>query len=127
MDHWMVWAAVIVVLYFLLKPGVPADARLSPAEVRNTMAEQKDLQLVDVRSQAEFGGGRLGGARNLPLGDLGGRLGELNKDKPLIVYCRSGARSSAALKQLRNAGFAQAKHMRGGILAWQGAGYPVSR
>jgi len=127
MDNWMVWAAGAVLLYFMLKPGVPADAKLSPAEVKDAMAKQKDLQLVDVRTKDEFGGGRISGARNLPLGDLGGRLAELSKDKPLIVYCRSGARSSAALNQLRGAGFAQAKHMQGGILAWQGAGYPVGR
>lgn len=127
MDNWMVWAAGAVLLYFMLKPGVPADAKLSPAEVKDAMAKQKDLQLLDVRSAGEFKGSRLSGARNLPLGDIGGRLAELSKEKPLIVYCRSGARSSAALKQLRGAGFAQAKHMQGGIMAWQGAGFPVFR
>jgi rhodanese-related sulfurtransferase len=127
MDNWMVWAAGAVLLYFMLKPGVPADAKLSPAEVKDAMAKQKDLQLLDVRSQGEFSGGRLSGSKNLPLGDLGRRMAELSKDQPLIVYCRSGARSSAALKQLRGAGFVQAKHMQGGILAWHGAGYAVSR
>jgi rhodanese-related sulfurtransferase len=58
---------------------------------------------------------------------LGSRLGELSKDKALVVYCQSGMRSARAIKILRGAGYAKAKHMVGGIAAWQGAGLAVTR
>jgi rhodanese-related sulfurtransferase len=127
MENWMWWAAGAAVLFFMMRPSVPADAKLSPGEVKDAVGKEKALQLVDVRTQGEFSGGHLAGAKNIPVSDIGSRLNELSKEKPLIVYCRSGARSSAALKQLRAAGYAQAKHMNGGIMAWQGAGLPTTR
>lgn len=126
MENWMWWAAGAVVLYLaFFRGGVPGDAHLSPGELRDLLASQKDLQLVDVRTAGEFSSGHLAAARNIPLDQLQGRLGELDKSKPLAVYCRSGHRSSQAIKILRSAGFAQSKHMDGGIMAWQGAGMPV--
>jgi rhodanese-related sulfurtransferase len=127
MDAWIWWVVAAAVLFFVFRPSVPADAKLSPGEVKEAVAKEKALQLVDVRTSGEFSGGHLAGAKNIPVSDLGSRINELDKEKPLIVYCRSGARSSAALKQLRSAGFAQAKHMNGGIMAWQGAGLSVTR
>lgn len=62
-------------------------------------------QIVDVRSSAEFRSGAYPGARNIPLPELGSRLGDLQKDKPVVVYCASGARSAAAAGMLRQAGF----------------------
>ncbi len=62
--------------------------------------------VVDVRSPAEFSGGHVAGARNIPLHALQGRLGELGaKDREVVVYCRSGARSSQAASLLQRAGF----------------------
>lgn len=127
MQNWIWWVAAAVLLYLMMKPSVPADAKLSPGEVKEALGRDRALQLVDVRTGGEFSGGHLAGAKNIPLDQIGGRLMELNKEKPLVVYCRSGARSGAALKQLRAAGYAQAKHLNGGILAWQGAGLPVTR
>jgi rhodanese-related sulfurtransferase len=125
MDNWMWWALGAVVLYMILKPKVPADAKLSPGDVRDALAKDKGLQLVDVRTEGEFGGGHLAGAKNIPLDQIAGRLGDLSKEKPLVVYCRSGQRSAMALNKLRSAGFGQAKHMEGGIMAWRGAGLPI--
>jgi len=62
--------------------------------------------LVDVRSREEFDGGHLPGAKNLPVDVLAGRTRELGpKDRPVVVYCRSGARSGRAASLLRAAGF----------------------
>jgi rhodanese-related sulfurtransferase len=128
MDAWMFWALGAVALFFLIKRGgVPADAKLSPGEVRDALAADKGLQLVDVRTPGEFREGRLAGARNIPLDEIERRLGEISKDKAVIVYCRSGMRSAQALKGLRARGYAAARHLQGGILAWQGAGLPTTR
>ena len=127
MNSWMIWAAVAVVVFYFLKPSVPSAARLSPAKVQEDMKSEKNLQLIDVRTPDEFRSGHLPGARNLPLDGLDAGAKTLDPAKPLIVYCRSGHRSSMALKVLAAKGFTQAKHMEGGLTAWSAAGLSVVR
>jgi len=62
--------------------------------------------IVDVRTPDEFRDGAYPGAKNIPLGDLGSRMGEIPKDKPVILYCASGARSSSAARAMKQAGYA---------------------
>lgn len=126
MQDYVVWGLLAVVAaYLLLRPGVPAEARLSPQALRGRLAAEPGLQLVDVRTPGEFAEGHLQGARNIPLDALAGSLGELSKDKPLALYCRSGNRSGTALRLVRAQGFPQAQHLEGGILAWQREGLPL--
>jgi rhodanese-related sulfurtransferase len=128
MPGWLIWVAIIgVSAVFLFSSNVPKETSLTPAQVKERMDKEQDLQLIDVRTPGEFAAGRLQGAKNIPLHDLQARLGEISKDKPLIVYCRSGHRSASALKLLRRNGFAQTKHMDGGINAWQGRNLPVEK
>jgi rhodanese-related sulfurtransferase len=125
MATWMMWAAGAVVAYFILKPKAPKGANLDPAEVRQWIADKKGLQIVDVRSPSEYQGGHLEGSVLIPLGQLESRLGELDPQRPLIVYCRSGMRSAQALNLLMKKGYPQAKHLGGGIVAWKAAGQKV--
>jgi rhodanese-related sulfurtransferase len=127
MNSWMIWAVVAVVVFYFLKPSVPLAARLSPSKVQEDMQAEKGLQLIDVRTPDEFRSGHLPGARNLPLDGLDASSKTLDPNKPLIVYCRGGHRSSMALKVLAGKGFTQAKHLEGGISAWSAAGFPVVR
>lgn len=124
MGNWIWWAVAALVLFFLLKPSAPAKAVLTAGELRDWMTSKKDLQLIDVRSSDEFNEGHLAGARLLPLNQLGSRLKELDSKRPLVVYCRSGSRSSQALKILLDQGFPEAKHLKGGIMQWAGDGLP---
>ena len=71
--------------------------------------------------------GHLAKAKLIPLQELDKRLAEIDKSKPVLLYCRSGHRSGNALKILQGKGFANAKHIEGGIIAWQAAGLPVTR
>ena len=61
--------------------------------------------VVDVRTPSEFGAGHLPDAVNIPVGELTSRLSELPKDRALVLYCASGARSGRAAAFLRNAGY----------------------
>ena len=61
--------------------------------------------IVDVRTPDEFRDGAYPGAKNIPLSDLGQRMGEIPKDKPVVLYCLSGARSSSAARALKQAGY----------------------
>ncbi len=72
--------------------------------------------LLDVRTPGEFAGGHLEGALNIPIADLEGRLDEVPSDQPVVVYCRSGARSAAAASTLRDRGYQV--HDLGPMSAW---------
>lgn len=78
--------------------------------------------LVDVREKTEWDYGHIGGAIHVPLGQLGGRLNELDPKAPTVVYCRSGGRSSRAASMLIKAGFADVRNLSGGMIAWELAG-----
>ncbi len=69
--------------------------------------------VVDVRSEAEFQRGAYRGAINLPLANLPARLHRIPKDRPVVVYCASGARSAMAARMLRKAGFADVSNAGG--------------
>jgi rhodanese-related sulfurtransferase len=127
MENWMWWAVAGVAVYMAMKPGIPAAAQLSPGDVRDAISASKDLQLIDVRTPEENKAGRIAGSKLIPLGELSSRLGEIDKSKPVILYCRSGNRSGQGLKILFASGYKDAKHLQGGIGAWSAAGLPVAK
>jgi rhodanese-related sulfurtransferase len=81
-------------------------------------------QLVDVRVDHEWDVGRIAGATHLPLAELAERAGEIDKERPVVVYCRGGNRSSMAAAALTAAGYDAAK-LSEGIVGWVDAGLPV--
>jgi rhodanese-related sulfurtransferase len=95
-------------------------------EAAARLQSQPELQLIDVRSGFEFSGGHLPGAKRIGLQELESRCREIDRRKPVLLYCRSGHRSGIALQILRKNGFENAVHLDGGILAWQAAGKSLS-
>lgn len=80
--------------------------RLTASEYKSRFVESKTPHLlVDVRTADEFTGGHIKGARNVPVQEMERKLRELPKDKPVILYCRSGSRSGMALQILQAAGY----------------------
>src|SRR5687767_8423780 len=91
-----------------------------------TVADRLDqLQLVDVRYDKEWQEGHIEGAVNIPEDDLEDRLGELDRNRPVVTVCRAGTRSDDAAEWLRGQGF-EAENLDGGMLAWKWAGLPIS-
>ena len=84
------------------------------------------LVLVDVREPAELRQGRIKGARNIPLGQLGAQLSELDSSTPVAFVCQSGMRSARATKAATKAGL-DAANISGGVTAWSRAGLPLTR
>ena len=84
-------------------------------------------QIVDVREAREFTGalGHIRDARLVPLADLPARMGELDRTRPVVTVCRSGARSAQAALQLATAGFTDVANLGGGMLRWRAAGGAV--
>ena len=99
---------------------------LQAGEARGFLSAHPEALVLDVREPAEWDDelGHIEGARQIPLGELGGRLGEIEawKDKPVVVVCRVGTRSRDACRILTAAGFQQVMNLEGGMVAWrQGA------
>ena len=86
----------------------------------------EDLLLVDIRTAGEIAGGALPAALVLPMHLLPLRLDELPRDRDLVLYCRSGARSYQACAYLMEQGFERALNLRGGIIAWARHGYAIN-
>jgi rhodanese-related sulfurtransferase len=93
------------------------------------LINREDAYIIDVREADEFAGGHLPEARNIPLGKLGERIGELEKfkDRALLVCCAAGVRSEKACRELRKSGFSKMHSLAGGVDAWVAAGYPVKK
>lgn len=82
--------------------------------------------LLDVREAGEWSAGHAHPAKHVPLGALSLKLGQLPRDREILVICRSGNRSMAGAKLLNNAGF-RARSVAGGTLAWARGGLPLAR
>jgi rhodanese-related sulfurtransferase len=83
-----------------------------------------DIQLIDVRMEAEHTAGHIPGSRLIQLPDLAAEAGTLDRDRPVILYCLSGGRSTMATEALSAAGF-DAHNMSGGFRQWHAAGLAV--
>jgi rhodanese-related sulfurtransferase len=89
--------------------------RTSGEEARKLV--EKGAILIDVRTTEEYAQGHIDGAKNIPVQNLDTRMSELPKDKAIVVYCRSGARSSRAMRMLKEKGFTQVYDL-GGMSNW---------
>jgi rhodanese-related sulfurtransferase len=88
---------------------------------------KENTTLVDVREYAEFAGGRVSGAKLVPLSEIEKRHSELDHSHTVYVMCRSGRRSVEAQKRLRSLGFKNVVNVRGGIEAWKQEDLPLER
>jgi sulfur-carrier protein adenylyltransferase/sulfurtransferase len=97
-----------------------ADSTITPRELRDLLDSGRNVALIDVREPAEWDINRIEGARLIPKSsiDSGDGLALLPQDAVAVLYCKTGVRSAAALVAVKNAGFAGALHLEGGIAAW---------
>jgi adenylyltransferase/sulfurtransferase len=92
-------------------------AEVEPAEVKARIARGENVFLLDVREPVEVDEWAYPIGVNIPLGELGDRLGEVPSDQTIVVACRSGHRSASAARALSDAGWT-AENLSGGALAW---------
>jgi len=88
-----------------------------------------DALILDVRDPSEFAAGRIPRSKNVPLAELAKRSDEIVrfKDKPVIVTCGTGSRTTGALKVLKGAGFSNVYALKGGLTSWREATLPVEK
>jgi sulfur-carrier protein adenylyltransferase/sulfurtransferase len=91
---------------------------ITASELASRMRSEPSLRLLDVREPHELEISHLEGATLIPLGQLAGRLSELDSAEEMVVFCKAGTRSARALELLLSAGFRKAKNLKGGINAW---------
>jgi len=99
-----------------------------PQVTADELARRTDTDgpvVVDVRGATEWGSGHLPSAMHIPLGYLSERLQEIPSDRPVVLQCQAGGRSSIAASLLQRAGRTNVSNLVGGIDAWKGAGLPI--
>ena len=99
------------------------DVDVTPDWVRERQ-EWGEIQLIDVREPYEWDAGRLGGARHIELERVASQAPTIDREKPVVFYCRVGSRSGMAAHAFRQAGY-DAHSMDGGITAWHERGLPL--
>ncbi len=130
LDNWMLIAVALsaggMLLWPIINGGGPGA--LTPDAAVQLMNHEKAV-VVDVCEPAEYAAGHVVGAKNIPLGQLEGKLASQVKNKavPVIMVCLSGARSNRAVSIAKKLGFEKALSLSGGMGAWRSANLPVEK
>jgi rhodanese-related sulfurtransferase len=99
------------------------DSDYSPKQVAE-LHEQGEIQLIDVRQAYEHEAGRIAGDRLIVLAELASQAETIERERPVVFYCRSGARSAMATRAFRGAGY-EAFNLAGGLIEWEASGLPL--
>ena len=132
MNHPYLVIAFVVLLALVffneLKIATQRFASLTPAAAVQLM-NKEDIVVLDVREPSETIGGKIARAIQIPVGAVAKRIDELekHKDKTMLVYCKTGARSGTACRELSKNGFDKVYSLNGGLMAWQDAHLPLSK
>lgn len=105
------------------QPG-DSGVDVEPERVAGWMAQDPPAQVIDVREPHEREAGHIAGTRHIELQALSGEAESVERDRPVIFYCRVGSRSLMAAQAFRAAGF-EAYSMTGGLLRWASEGRPL--
>ncbi len=132
LNNWYLFLALAVIVSLLLAEPLRRLAygvKTIPPGQAVQLINRQPAVIVDVRDAGEFASGHIRKAFNLPVGELPQRMRELEKfkDKPILLYCATGARSAKAATFLRKHGFGSVHNLGGGITRWRGENLPVTR
>jgi rhodanese-related sulfurtransferase len=120
---------LLLALLLFLAAGGPALAsvpqNLTASQAREMIEQDSQLFLLDVRTFPEYQQVRMKDAQLIPIDQLLRRIAELPKDRPILVYCAVGSRSTQVVNYLAKNGYGPVYNLNGGIWAWQLRGYPV--
>lgn len=118
---------VIVSLTFISCSKSVTGIKVITQEEMQTFLKLDDVQLIDVRRPEEYKTGFIANAQNIDYfsDTFDEDINKLDKNKPVILYCKSGGRSAKCAKKLINAGFIKVYDFEGGISKWKHSGYEL--
>lgn len=131
-NHWDLFLALLIILLMLsgtsLLSVIRGIKQVGPAEATQLINHEGGI-VIDVREDKEFTEGHIINSVHMPMGTVQQRIAEIEKykQKPVIVSCRSGARSNAVCGWLRKHNFENVSNLKGGVMAWQNASLPLSK
>lgn len=126
----LIFALALFPAFYSKQSGAFESGLIAPDLAYKELRENgSDMSVLDVRTPAEYAAGHIEGSKNINfLGpDFEKEISGLDKDKDILVYCRTGGRSRAAALALRKAGFKKILDLEGGIKAWEASGLPVEK
>lgn len=112
--------AIIVFGIYTFFTGMKMKKSVTTLSQDEFIQGYRKAQLIDVREPKEFEGGHILGARNIPASQMRTRMKEIRKDKPVYLYCQSGARSARTAMTLKKNGYDQLYQLDGGFRKWTG-------
>lgn len=130
-DNWMLISLVLasggMLAWPLIASGMNASALSASGAVQ--LINREKAVVVDVCEAGEFAAGHVGGAKNVPLGELEAKLPGVAKNKalPLILVCATGIRSGRAVAIAKKLGYEQVQSLGGGLKAWKAANLPIEK
>jgi hydroxyacylglutathione hydrolase len=107
--------------------AVRGDRTVAQLSARDLASRLNGVSVIDVRNATEFSAGHIPGALHIPLGHLTDRAGEIPRDRPIVVQCQSGGRSSIAASVLEKLGATDVINLSDGITGWAAAGLPIEK
>lgn len=117
---------LLVQLFGAGTPGAEDGRLLTPEDARAMISDRQDSDdffILDVRTPREFTSGHIGGAVNMPSGEVTEWMGTLPRNATYLVYCATGVRSARVRSLMEEAGFDRVFEIHGGFTAWQAEGF----
>lgn len=118
----------IIIISLVFSFGLQnTTGQIEPEAFKKAISENKDIQIVDVRTLKEFRSGYIENAKHIDFYREGFQkeILKLDKDKPIAVYCAVGGRTSSTAQFLRQQGFKKVYDLKGGMFAWSRKGYKI--
>jgi rhodanese-related sulfurtransferase len=123
----LIIVTLIVIMLVVINLSKNRGIKQVNAESAQKMAVDPQVAILDVRTPEEFREGHIPGAKLMPVSEINGRLPEIAslKERPVLVYCRTGNRSGTASQILKKNGFTKISNFQGGIIAWNNSGNKI--
>lgn len=121
---------VVLVLLMLVTMSAQvwgAEKNISARDAKALLDRNKNVYLLDVRTPQEYSQGKLAGSVLIPIGEFERRIGEVPKNRTIVVYCAVGSRSKPVAGFLSRQGYRDVYNMTDGIVGWYRNGFPIQR
>ena len=118
---------LLLVMLTLVTQAWSAEKDISSRDAKSLLDKNRSVFLLDVRTPQEYSQGRVAGSVLIPIGEFERRIGEVPKNRTIVVYCAVGSRSKPVANFLSQQGYKDVYNMTDGIVGWYRNGFPVQR